>query len=307
MSDSEQPETKASETPPAVTSSETKASETKPAETSATETKPPETSSAEPSSPAAIATRSETGSGSVLRFDGVSAFLADERFANVRDIRFELSQGELILIALEDHRDSPLPGLAIGERTDAPAGKSGGADAADDFSRIGMDGTVAFEGVPWSDRSAHEGLACRGRIGWVLTQPAWVNNLSVLENVLLKSLHHTRVRRSKLLAEAQELAYAVGLGEIPARRMSSLSRSELRRAEWVRAFLGRPTLVMLQRPLGGIEREHWGALVELVRRFLASGTAVLWLSDDGAEQRLVGELATRRYAMYGAHMNPVGG
>ena len=278
MSDSEQPEAKASETTPTQTTSR-----------------------------AAIPASAETGSGSVLRFDDVSAFLADERFANVRDIRFDLGRGELVLIALEDHRDSPLPGLAIGERSDAPDGKSGGADAADDFSRIGMEGTVVFEGVSWSDRSAHEWLACRGRIGWVLTQPAWVNNLSVLENVLLKSLHHTRVPRSKLLAEAQELAYAVGLAEIPARRMSSLSRSELRRAEWVRAFLGRPTLVMLQRPLGGIEREHWGALVELVRRFLASGTAVLWLSDDVAEQRLVGELATRRYAMSGAHMNPVGG
>jgi len=141
----------------------------------------------------------------------------------------------------------------------------------------------------------------------VLTEPAWVNNLSVLENVLLKSLHHTRIRRSKLLADAQELAYAVGLAEVPARRMSGMSRSELRRAEWVRAFLGEPTLVLLQRPLGGIERGRWNSLVELVRRFLARGTAILWISDDGAEQRLVGELATRRYAMSGTSLNPVVG
>jgi len=254
----------------------------------------------------------------VLCFHGVSANLGDERFANIRNLSFTLNQGRCVAIALEDDRDSPIPGLAIGERvlatqanllanaaaTNANQLPDGGADP--DLA-VGMSGRVLFEGIAWENRSPQGLLACRGRIGWVLSQPGWVNNLSVLENVLLRQLHHTRVPRKQIVAAAQELAYAVDLAEVPARRMSSLSISELRRAEWVRAFLGWPSLVMLQRALHGIEHRHYEKLATVVRSALTHGTAVLWMANDDEEIAIAHSVAECRYRMSNQEMKCVGG
>ncbi len=249
----------------------------------------------------------------VLTMVNVTATLGDERFTDVKEITFDISPGECVSIALQDHRDSPLPGFALGERVGENASKrsSSHAPTAAAKSRgflgtetvdVGMSGRVLFEGVSWEYRSTYGLLACRGRIGWVLSQPAWVNNLNVLENVLLRQLHHTTIPRKQLLAEAQELAYAVDLPEVPAGRMGAMEISKLRRAEWVRAFLGNPRLVMLHRAFNGIEHSHRDALTEIVRRGLKRGTAILWLAGARDELMAANSLASRRYAMVGPKM-----
>jgi phospholipid/cholesterol/gamma-HCH transport system ATP-binding protein len=243
----------------------------------------------------------------------VTATLGDERFTDVEEITFDVSPGECVSIALQDHRDSPLPGFALGEHIGESATTRSGnrAPSAAAKSRaflstevvdVGMSGRVLFEGVSWEYRSTYGLLACRGRIGWVLTQPAWVNNLNVLENVLLRQLHHTIIPRKQLLAEAQELAYAVELPEVPAGRMSSLEISKLRRAEWIRAFLGNPRLVMLHRAFNGIEHSHRDALTKVVRDALSRGTAILWLAGARDELIAANGLASRQYAMNGTRM-----
>lgn len=249
----------------------------------------------------------------ILAMVNVTATLGDERFTDVEEITFDVSPGECVSIALQDHRDSPLLGFALGERVGenaanrskdpAPtaAAKSRGFLATETVD-VGMSGRVLFEGVSWEYRSTYGLLACRGRIGWVLSQPAWVNNLNVLENVLLRELHHTTVPRKQLLAKAQELAYAVDLPEVPTGRMGAIEISKLRRAEWVRAFLGTPRLVMLHRAFNGIEQTHHHALAEIVRNALRRGTAVLWLAEAGDELIAANDLSSRRYAMIGPKM-----
>jgi len=165
-----------------------------------------------------------------------------------------------------------------------------------------MSGRVLFEGVSWEYRSTYGLLACRGRIGWVLSQPAWVNNLNVLENVLLRQMHHTTIARKQLLAEAQELAYAAQLSEVPSSRMGALEVSTLRRAEWVRAFLGNPRLVMLHRAFNGIEHTHREALTKIVCNALKRGVAILWLAGARDELIAANGLASRQYAMTGPRM-----
>jgi len=250
----------------------------------------------------------------VLTMVNVTATLGDERFTDVKDITFDIPTGECVSIALQDHRDSPLPGFALGERiaeaasmtstnrSPSAAAKTHGFLRAETHD-VGMSGRILFEGVAWEYRSTYGLLACRGRIGWVLSQPAWVNNLNVLENVLLRSLHHTTIARKQLLAEAQELAYAVDLPEVPAGRMGSLEISTLRRAEWVRAFLGNPRLVLLHRAFNGIEHSHRDALTKIVRDALKRGTAILWLAGARDELIAANGLASRQYVMAGPRMN----
>ncbi len=251
----------------------------------------------------------------VLTMVNVTATLGDEHFTDVEGVSFGISPGECMSIALQDHRDSPLPGFALGERiaesTASRSGKPGQSAAAksrgflsSETADVGMSGRVLFEGVSWEYRSTYGLLACRGRIGWVLSQSAWVNNLNVLENVLLRQLHHTRTPRKQLLAEAQELAYAVGLPEVPAGRMGTLETSKLRRAEWVRAFLGNPRLVLLHRAFNGIERNHHESLIKIVRQSLSRGTAVLWVASANEELTVANRLASHKYAMVGPKLKP---
>ncbi len=223
----------------------------------------------------------------VLRFDRVSVRLADERFSDVEQVCFEIGSGGVATIRLTDRRDSPIPALAIGDR---PLEVS---------ESIGVSGKVEFDGRPWGTESHGDELARRGQIGLVLGQPGWVNNLSVLENVILRQLHHTRRPRREILTEVQEMAYAIGLSEVPPRRISAMGRSELRRCEWVRAFLGNPRLIVLERPCALVERRYWDALSGWVKRAAGEGTAVLWLSRDADELNLVSGLATARYVMSG--------
>jgi ABC-type lipoprotein export system ATPase subunit len=252
----------------------------------------------------------------VLTMVNVTATLGDERFTDVEKITFDISPGECLSIALQDHRDSPLPGFALGERISESAVNrssnyepSAAAKSQSFLSTeavdVAMSGRVLFEGVSWEYRSTYGLLACRGRIGWVLSQPAWVNNLNVLENVLLRQMHHTTVPRKDLLAQAQELAYAVDLPEVPAGRMGAMEISKLRRAEWVRAFLGNPRLVILQRAFNGIEHTHRDALTQIVRAALKKGTAVLWLAGVRDELVAANGLACRQFAMDGPKMKRV--
>jgi|GEM_PF-5857893 len=256
------------------------------------------------------------GAEPILTMVNITANLGDEHFTDVEDITFEVSPGECVSIALQDHRDSPLPGFALGERVGVAAPKKSANSLPSAAAKshgflstethdVGMSGRVLFEGVSWEYRSTYGLLACRGRIGWVLSQPAWVNNLNVLENVLLRQLHHTTIPRTQLLSEAQELAYAVDLPEIPAGRMSSLEISTVRRAEWVRAFLGKPKLVMLHRAFNGIEQSHHEALTKVVRESLQRGTSILWLAGARDELMAATGVAIRQYTMNGSRMNRV--
>jgi ABC-type sugar transport system ATPase subunit len=193
------------------------------------------------------------------------------------------------------------PAGQASNRAPSAAAKTQGFLSAETFD-VGMSGRVLFEGVSWEYRSTYGLLACRGRIGWVLSQPAWVNNLNVLENVLLRQMHHTITPRKELLAEAQKLAYAVELSEVPAGRMGALEISTLRRAEWVRAFLGSPKLVILHRAFNGIEYRYFESLTKIVRDTLNRGTAIFWLAGERDELIAANGLASRRYEMVGPKM-----
>lgn len=249
-----------------------------------------------------------TPSDSVLSFQAVSARLADERFSDVVSISFDLPAGQCLSIALAGRQDSPLPGLALGERvsgtlrfeTDA----SGGQRLQRSASNVGMAGRILFAGVDWQERSAYDQLACRGRIGWVFSEPAWVNNLNLLENVLLRPLHHSTVDRAALMTQAQALADQVDLAEIPPARMRQFDRSHLRRAEWVRAFLANPQLILLHRALTAVESVHHSALRRLVQQALERGAAVLWLASDPEELQIAESLSEQRFQMIGTELQP---
>ena len=182
--------------------------------------------------------------------------------AATRPITLRLARGELAMIE---------PGDAVR-----------GAEFAD--SCVGLieplAGQVRFLGVDWTQVGADAATLLRGRIGRLVSAGAWLPGLDMVENVLLPQLHHTRRPLVELRDEAARLARHFGLPGLPSARPGDLAPGELQRAGLVRAFLGRPRLVVLERATEGIYPEVLQPLINAIRDLRERGGAVLWLTLD---------------------------
>ena len=142
-------------------------------------------------------------------------------------------------------------------------------------------GRVRFLGVDWSLLGVDAAAALRGRIGRLVgSGGAWIAALDMIENVLLPQLHHTGRPRGELRDEAARLARRFGLPGLPTGHPGDLSPADLQRAGCVRAFLGNPRLVILERATEGVYPDLLEPLVNAIRAARDRGAAVLWLSVD---------------------------
>lgn len=199
---------------------------------------------------------------SILEFDHVSADARSIHMGAVRDLRLTLGPGDIALVVLEEgHEHTSLAPLAQGLVEPAA-------------------GCVRFLGECWSAMGATRQSQMRGRTRRVFEHYGWITNLDVIENVCLAEYHHTSRPLHEIVEEARGLARRFGLETIPETRPTRVNGRILRKLEWVRALLGRPDLVILERPLFGAPREDAPRLVDAVCEAARRGAAVLWLSDD---------------------------
>ncbi len=197
----------------------------------------------------------------ILEFKGVT--LRPDAFgrSGMRGLDFRLMPGDLARVQLE-------PGNEL-----LPL-----ADAAEGLLQPD-EGTIALLGESWAAMPPDRELELRAGIGRVFDGHGWISNLNVLENLTLSQRHHTARPVPEIIAEARDLARAFGLPDAPAVRPALVARRDLRRAEWVRAFLGRPALILLERPLAGVAAEHAPALARAVEAARQRGAAVLWTHE----------------------------
>ncbi len=160
-------------------------------------------------------------------------------------------------------------------------------------------GTVYFLGRNWESLSPDRANALRGRIGRVFTKGNWLNHLSLLENILLPQLYHTRRSTENIRDEAAELGERFGLPGVPLRLPVDCIEADLRRAACVRAFLGRPILVLLEEPTTGVVSELVSALIHAIRDARDRGAAVIWLTREDTVWNDSSIPATGRYRLTG--------
>lgn len=149
------------------------------------------------------------------------------------------------------------------------------------------EGRARFLGSDWAALGRRAAEALRGRIGHVFAEAGgWLPYLSVEDGILLPRLHHGEASEAALRAEALALAARFGLDGLPAGRPAELPELDLARAACVRALLGRPRLLLLDRPLRqGLWREALAApLLAAVAEARAGGAACLWLGARAAEE-----------------------
>jgi phospholipid/cholesterol/gamma-HCH transport system ATP-binding protein len=197
----------------------------------------------------------------VLQLDGLWLPLPDQHDVGIT-VDLTLRAGDLVLLQPEDEQHEQLLadvtcGLVSPER-----------------------GTVRFLGRAWSQMPPDQANALRGRIGHMPRRGAWLPYLSLLENVLLPQLHHTRRPYAELLAEAARWATWFGLAGLPTGRPGDMPGPILERAACVRAFLGVPSLIVVESLPGGPSDGLLAPLVNAMRVARDRGAAVLWFIQD---------------------------
>lgn len=202
----------------------------------------------------------------------------------VWNVCFRLRPAELMLLRLErGHARIPL------------------ADAAQGLVEP-TQGSVRCFGKAWTARRHRDRLATRARIGRVFDEPGWVSSLHMDDNITLLQRHHTARSESSLRDEAAELARRFSLPGLPQGRPSGMRAADLRRAACVRAFLGTPELLILERPTAGVYPALMPPLMASVRAAQARGAAVLWTTEDADVWNDPGIKPTLRGAMTGSQL-----
>jgi phospholipid/cholesterol/gamma-HCH transport system ATP-binding protein len=216
---------------------------------------------------------------SILRFEKVKLVTAQDGGAETIDFETNLFGGDLALINLERPRFGSF-------FADACCGLCPAAK-----------GRIFFLGKDWSALPSNTANALRGRIGRVFTDGNWLNRLTLLENILLPQLHHTRRKFAELRDEALQLAEHFGLPGLPSGRPDDVMRADHQRAACIRAFLGQPSLVVLEEPTFGVYPEILPPLVNAICQACDRGCAVIWLTREDQVWNDPLLPATRRYRL----------
>ena len=156
------------------------------------------------------------------------------------------------------------------------------------------EGTVTFLGRDWTAMTRDHAAALRGRIGRVFGNGGWIDFVDTTTNVLLPQLHHTRRDGRDVREEAAKLACNFGLPGLPMGHPRELSAKDLARAACIRAFLGEPTLLLLESPLQGRFGDLMEPLLEALISARQNGAAAIWLSSNDQVWRDRSILASHR-------------
>lgn len=171
------------------------------------------------------------------------------------------------------------------------------ADAAEGL--LACDGgQVLFSGRDWALMPPLEQARNRGRIGRLFEFHGWVYNLSVMENLLLACQTHGRAADAE--SEAEALVRRFGLAGIPEGRPVLLRKHAMRLLEWVRAFVGHPELIILERPELDMPRRALDICFELAQEARSRGAALLWITHDGDIAERVIKAGGASYWMQGS-------
>jgi len=183
----------------------------------------------------------------------------------LRRFSFLLGRGEAALIRVQPG-DAAIPFADLAQGLVEPA-----------------EGMVSFMGKDWTQYGPDEGAAARGTIRRVFPSGGWLSNLDVDENITLSERHHTVRPIAEIEEEAAKWAARFDLDGVPHLRPALMKRGDLRRAEWVRAFMGRPALILLEEPMKEVYTDHLSALLQAVHDAREQGAAVLWLTGESPE------------------------
>lgn len=173
----------------------------------------------------------------ILELNRATVSVEAPHWSTLRDVELRLAAGQIVSV-LADPISAAAPLVAAASGLALP-----------------LTGEARFHGHRWNERFPRVECRLRFEIGRVFAGTSWLNNLSVLENVTLACRHHAHRREREIEAEADGLARSLGLPQVPRGRPAHISAEVSRRCQWVRALLGGPRLLVVEKPLDDLPEE----------------------------------------------------
>jgi phospholipid/cholesterol/gamma-HCH transport system ATP-binding protein len=199
-------------------------------------------------------------------------------------VSFSLQPGELLLVRLErGHLRTPLADLVLGLIEP-------------------RQGQVCINDKNWQQISAAHAASLRGRCRRYFAEQNWYTALSISANICLAQQHHSLQSPEEIEAAAASLALFFGLPGLPLGSPAKTRAGDLDRAALVRAFLGRPELIILERPTQNLYPEIMPPLLNALRSVRKKGAAVIWTTGDAEIWNEPAINASQRGTMFGSRM-----
>ncbi len=140
-------------------------------------------------------------------------------------------------------------------------------------------GQVLFNGRDWAKQHSRTQFTMRSRIGRVFDEQGWVANLNVRENLLVAKQH----QGADMQMIEQELVFWTDwfqLGNITRKRPASVGAPRLQIHQWIRAYLGRPALLILERPMRTVSSKVFKNFLASIHHLRTRGAAVIWIAGS---------------------------
>ena len=167
-------------------------------------------------------------------------------------------------------------------------------------------GSVRFLGKDWREIARREAFELRSEVGRVRERGNWMEARSVMDNLLLQARHHTALPETVLRERAGVLARHFGLPGLPLLLPSDCAPDDLERAACVRAFLGRPTLVVLEHPMAFDDSDLLLPLIDAIQQLRRRGGAAIWFTEHPLHAAEAGLTADRRFELVDTHLIELG-
>ena len=134
-------------------------------------------------------------------------------------------------------------------------------------------GEIVVDGLTLTGAPEERLRQVRARIGFVFQQFNLLRRLTVLQNVFVGRLAHTRGWRSLLgwferadVARAESVLARVGLGGLADRRADTLSGGQQQRVAIARALVQEPRIILADEPMASLDPALSTTVMELLRR-----------------------------------------
>ncbi len=158
-----------------------------------------------------------------------------------------------------------------------------------------VSGEVRFQNHDWRGNHYDRHFQMRGRIGRVFDGQAWIQNLNLRDNVTSARSHHGDSRES---IQTQYFGWIrhFQVIDVSGERPAFVDPAVLQVYQWIRALMGRPSLLILERPMQSVPRSAIESLVDAIDELRRDGTAVLWLTSNPADnhERMIRPISLMR-------------
>ena len=137
-------------------------------------------------------------------------------------------------------------------------------------------GTITFNGTKISGRKPN--YICRQGIGRTFQIAKNFPGMSIRENAMMGALFGKKGQtRKQAEHEVDEILEFVGLADMAGRRVPDLTLAGQKRVEMARALATKPTLLMLDETMAGLNPTEVEEAMELVRKIRDSGVTVIMI------------------------------